>query len=458
MLLPQTKEREYRFKLALRMGLPIFALILAFISHTLITNYENLQTSFFVEAILLVLVSIYFIFYLIYNGFKVKITDGITNTFTREYFYEYLKKEFDSKVYTLVLVSVENLHDINTLYGLKNGDKVLKKSIQWLVDEFEKEGITNFPIGHIQGGDFLLALDGKKDRYAVFIDMLGLKSHDLKIDSIEVKLSFALEDTSYCHEIEYLLEYLFELQEKKSETHREKINPNELESAVIKAIKEKQVLMMQQEIYYHNRVVAQECFIKLQMQDGKPIFPKTYTKVINKLGLGIEFDLMVLEYIATTAQKGALAYGVNILPTSLRDERFIMRVIELVQTYDVAYIFILSESEYYSYISRYNDILKRLKNYGITFIVDRVGSLHTSFLYLRELDIDGIRFDSYYSKYEKMKENSSIIEGFVTMAHKKGIVAWMKNIEDQQSLDKAQDLGIDYIQGKYLSQLQRNKI
>jgi hypothetical protein len=32
MLLPIIKEREYRFKLALRMGLPIFALIIAFVS------------------------------------------------------------------------------------------------------------------------------------------------------------------------------------------------------------------------------------------------------------------------------------------------------------------------------------------------------------------------------------------------------------------------------------------
>ena len=58
MLLPQTKEREYRFKLALRMGLPIFALIIALVSHTLIDNYVTLNISFYVESLaLLVLVS-----------------------------------------------------------------------------------------------------------------------------------------------------------------------------------------------------------------------------------------------------------------------------------------------------------------------------------------------------------------------------------------------------------------
>ena len=53
MLLPQTKEREYRFKLALRIGLPIFGLILALISHTLTITYETLQLTFYIESAIL---------------------------------------------------------------------------------------------------------------------------------------------------------------------------------------------------------------------------------------------------------------------------------------------------------------------------------------------------------------------------------------------------------------------
>ncbi len=93
MLLPQKKEREYRFKLALRMGLPIFALVLALISNTLITTYESLNSAFYFEAIVLLAFSIYFIFYIIYSGFNVRITEEVTKTFTREYLYEYLQKE-----------------------------------------------------------------------------------------------------------------------------------------------------------------------------------------------------------------------------------------------------------------------------------------------------------------------------------------------------------------------------
>jgi len=128
MLLPETKEREYRFKLALRMVFPIFALVFALIFHTFITSGNGLSSSFYIESILVLAFSIYFIFYLIHKGFDTKITDSVSKVFTRDYFYQYLQKELkNSQEYTLLLISVDNLYEINSRYGIKNGDKVLLK-------------------------------------------------------------------------------------------------------------------------------------------------------------------------------------------------------------------------------------------------------------------------------------------------------------------------------------------
>jgi EAL domain-containing protein (putative c-di-GMP-specific phosphodiesterase class I) len=117
-------------------------------------------------------------------------------------------------------------------------------------------------------------------------------------------------------------------------------------------------------------------------------------------------------------------------------------------------MFILSEFEYYSHTKRYNDILHSLKKMGIKIAIDRVGSIHTSFLYLRELDIDVIRFDSYYSHEQKLEKNFNIIDGFTLMAHEKGIKTWIKNIQTQQSYELAKKLKTDYLQGKFLSELE----
>ena len=460
MLLPQIKEREYRFKLALRMGLPIFALIFALIFHTLITNYTTLRTSFYIEAVLLLLVSIYFIFFLIYKGFDVKITDSVTKTFTREYLYQYLQKEIQKKKeYTLILISIDNLNDINTLYGLKNGDKVLEYVIDWINQYLKKEGIQNYPIGHIKGGDFVIGLEGFKDKYSTLLELLFLKSNELQVDDIEIKISGAITDTRYSEDLHYLIENLFDLQDKnKSIKHEEEsINPNELELLVINAIENKNLLIMSQEVY-NNRddVIFQECYVKLKGKNNKIIHPKTYLKVINKLGLGVRFDLMVLEEILKNCRYEKNIYAVNILPTSLRNDKFFAKTKELLKEYaGTQVMFVLNEMQYYSYISRYNSIIKSLKSLGVLIAIDRLGSIHTSFLYLRELNIDVVRFDTYYSNNEKLSQNRSIIDGFTIMAHEKGVKTWIKNIEDEATYRLTKEMDIDYIEGKYLSDLKK---
>ena len=455
MLLPQTKEREYRFKLALRMGLPIFALIIAFIFHTFVSNYSTLHVSFYLEAIALLFVSIYFIFYLIYSGFEVKITDDVTKTFTREYLYKYLKKELkNNKNYTIILLSVDNLNDINKLYGIKNGDKVLREVVRWIAKYFKDEGIDNFPLGHLKGGDFIIGLEGEKEKYATFLDLFCLKSNEFKVGDIEVKISGAITDTNYSNELDYLIEHLFELQHRRKVIREEEINPNELEALVINAIKERNILLMKQDVYENENVAFRECFVKLKGENSKIIHPKSYIKVINKLSLGVDFDLLVLEEILQHSSDDVKRHAINILPTSLRNDKFLSRVKELAKEYgDLNIMFILSEFEYYSHTARYNNILHSLKKLGIQIVIDRLGSIHTSFLYLRELDIDVVRFDSYYSHEDKMKKNLNVLEGFTTMAHEKGVKTWIKNIQTQQSFDIAQKVQTDYVQGKYLSDL-----
>lgn len=460
-MLPQIKEREYRFKLALRMGLPIFALILALVFHTLITNYTTLQTSFYVEAILLLVVSIYFIFFLIHRGFDVKITDSVTKTFTREYLYQYLQKEIkNKKEYTLILISIDNLNDINRLYGIKNGDKVLKYVADWIAEYLQKEGIENYPIGHIKGGDFIIGLEGFKDNYSTILELLCLKSNELNVDDIEVKISGAITDTSYSKDLNYLIENLFELQNKNKNAKykkEEEINPNELELLVIDAIDNKNLLIMSQEVFHAGSVAFRECYVKLKGQNNKIIHPKTYLKVINKLGLGVSFDLIVLEEILKNCTHKENIYAVNILPTSFRNEKFLARTKELLKHYkDTKIMFVLSEMQYYSYTSRYNSIIKSLKNLDVLIAIDRLGAIHTSFLYLRELEIDVVRFDTYYSNLEKLSQNRNIIDGFNLMAHEKGVKTWIKNIEDEATYKLVQEVGIDYVQGKYLSKVQNN--
>jgi len=462
MLLPEKKEREYRFRLALRMGIPVFILFLILISSRFITDYKSLDTSFYVETTLLIALSIYFIFYVIYNSFDVKITESVSKTFTREYLYKYLKKELSkNEEYTLILISIDNLGDINDRYGIKNGDKILSKTSLWVSDYFQTKDIYNFPMGHIKGGDFVIGLKGKKEQYNTILELMSIKSDNLIIDDIEIEMSNAIIDTTFSNRIDYLIEKLFELQEiNKNQTQNEEdINPDKLESLVIKAIKNRSFIVMTQDIFSDDKVIMKECFIKLKTTDENIIHQKAYMKVLDRLGLMMEFDMMILEEnILKCCDKSNNIFAMNISPSSLRNPSFITKAKELIisnENIKNKIVFLLNEKEYYSQIKRYNTTLKMFRDIGVLIAIDRLGAIHTSFLYLRDLDIDIIRFDSYYTKDITDKKSKDIVDGFNVMAHKKGVKTWIKMVENKEIYSVVKELNIDYIQGKYLALMKK---
>ncbi len=462
MLLPQTKEREYRFKLALRMGLPIFGLILALISSTFITTYEALQPSFYITSLILLVFSIYFILFLIYRGFDVRVTDNISKTFTRDYLYEYLEKELKlKKEYTLILISIDNLHDINTRYGIKNGDKVIYEVVQYVGKYFKDNKIKNFPMGHIKGGDFIIGLENKKEDYNTILELFCLKSSEFRVEDIEVNISGAILDTSFSSDLDHMVEKLFEQQQqnKKAPIIQNEISPSDLETYVIRAINAKTVIIFTQDVYEGESAKICECFVKLKSDDGKILYPKSYMKVVNRLGLTAEYDFLIVEkIIAHCVDNTSKMYSISISPSSLRNSSFLSKVKELLHENPHTkgrIIFMLSEVEYYAYVDRYNTTLQSIKKSGVQIAIDRLGSLHTSFLYLKDLEIDMVRFDSSYTKDINKARHRSILNGFNKMAHNCGVKTWMKMVENQEIQSFVEHSDIDYMQGNILSKLEK---
>ena len=215
---------------------------------------------------------------------------------------------------------------------------------------------------------------------------------------------------------------------------------------------------MTQSIYEDEKSVVKECFVKLKTINNKVLYPKSYAKVINRLGLMLEYDLMIFQKSVECTRVENEVVAISISPSSLRNQIFLAKAKELLgdnskRTNKV--MLILSESEYYAHTERYNSILKSLRNLGILIAIDRLGTLNTSFLYLRDLEIDVVRFDPLYTKELKSPQYKSIIEGFNVIAHNRGVKTWLRMIEDEDTKVMAQELQVDYLQGKHIAPLEK---
>ena len=117
-------------------------------------------------------------------------------------------------------------------------------------------------------------------------------------------------------------------------------------------------------------------------------------------------------------------------------------------------MFILNEREYYFRIDKYRDILDNLRAQGVLIAIDKIGSSHTGFLYFRELNIDAVRFDNHYTKNLDDRD-INILSGFIKMAKDRDVRTWAKMVESKEIKDKLNNLGVEYTQGKYLSELEK---
>lgn len=463
MLYSKEKERVERFKLALRMGLPIFSLTLLIAFIGLSRYFETIPISFFVTSIIILTIMIYFIFYLISKGFDERITDPISHTFTREYLLSIFKKEVTKGPYTLILVSIDNLHDINKRYSTINGDKVLRKFAEWTSDFLQEKGFDKVPIGHFKGGDLIIGLSGKKIDHTTLLDLLCIKAENKMIDDIEIDISGAIIDTTLTDDIDKLIVRLFELNQelkaqKQESLEEEEIDPSELELSVINAIREKRFSMHFQMAKIDDGLDIAESSIKLFGKQGKLIHQKSYIPVINRLGLSREFDTLMLEYLIDLSSRHdhPTIFALTLFPSTVRNQLFIEKAQILLSNNTAAkgrIMFILGEQEYYSRTRHYNDLLQAYRRMGALIALDRLGIYQTTLLYLKELEVDVVRFDQHYGKKIMDKGYQSLLRGLNISVHYLGMKTWIKMIQNHDAEILAHSIGVDYIQGNSIAKI-----
>ncbi|OHD86585.1 MAG: hypothetical protein A3I60_01055, partial [Sulfuricurvum sp. RIFCSPLOWO2_02_FULL_43_45] len=423
----EQKEREHRFALALRMGLPIFFLSTITLFALLTRNYTTVS-SLIILSIALLGIMVYFIFYLIYQSTNENITDTITHTFTPEYFFRLFKKSISKKTQTLVLISVENLWSINERYGVKNGDKSLQNTVIKLDDFFRDKRIEKLPICRYKGGDFLVFLPGEKEQYVPLIELLLSKYQNYINDDIEIRLEAVMIDSRLSDDIELLVSRLYELHHDRVSSEKEDIySINELENEIIQAVEKRRFSIGFWPVCCDEYAVF-DTTVKLIDTEGRFIHQSRYIPVLNRLNKMRHFESDVLEKIGSLCDDQKRNFVVTISSVTLRNPHFFEHALTLFERYPQArykITLMFEEKEYCHQLERFAHQIAHYRKAGYKIALDRLGGHHTTLLYLKELEVDIVRFDPLYTRHIKEAGYQNIIQGLNLSAHLCGAKTWV---------------------------------
>jgi EAL domain-containing protein (putative c-di-GMP-specific phosphodiesterase class I)/GGDEF domain-containing protein len=459
MLLSELEERERRFKLALRAGIPVVLLIsLVFYS----TFFREESFSFDMETAILfgslVFITVYFIYFLMELSVKESLIDQTTQGFNNKAFVNKLKKYEPT---TLILLIVKNLSTINENYSSGEVDSLLFRIIHDLNSELERQGFSKSLIARRHGAEFLIAINQKNQKSIEEVFNTFIEKHHI-INKIEVDYAFAAI-TNISNDIEKDILHLRDLIriEEKHIPSREKVNSvqdakelTEIETCILHALENKTLLLNFRPILNArtNKIDIYEVSVRLKSIDKGEILPKVYLPIINRLGKGRLYDMALVERILELLPlvDNHVCLSFNLSPFSLRDESFQEAFFAKLKESGVdpsRIIIELYERKTHHNLSGYLKTLNKFRAQGVRIAIDNFGSSNASMEYMKHFQFDIVQFDRDYVTKLYDKNTYSMLNSLVQMAKDLDIITVAKWVDKPEQKAKLIAMGIDYLQG-----------
>ena len=458
MLLSELEERERHFKLALRAGIPVLILIFLVFFTTISTNDTfnlSIQNVFLIASI--TFITIYFIYFLMHLSVKETLIDQTTQGFNQKAF---VKRLQDSKPKTLALIIIKNLSTISQNYGDGEVDAVLYTIIQKLNLKFQQEGLDRALIGRRHGAEFIIALDEKHANLEKILE--EFTQENIIINNIEVDYTFAIV-TNTGKDFQQIILQLKDIiatqfeknaKEKDIPISKDATEISNMEKAIITSIKNNNLLLSFRPLLNtkSNIIDIYEIAVKLNADKVGNILPRVYLPVINRLGLGREYDFTLLKHIVDLLPlvDKSISLTFNLSPFSLRDPSFQEKFFNYLDQKEIdpsRLIIQLYERKTHHNLSGYLKTLNNFRAKGIRICIDNFGSSNASMEYMKHFKFDMVQFDRDYVTNLEDETSYAMLESLSRMSKDLHIITVAKWVDKDTQKEKLKALGIDYLQG-----------
>ena len=201
-----------------------------------------------------------------------------------------------------------------------------------------------------------------------------------------------------------------------------------------------------------------ECLVRLIDERGRPIKPGKYLNLSKKLKLYPKITSRVIEQSFETSKKLGVSISINLSYEDITNPETTSFIKNRLLEYDIAekVCFELVESESIDNYRQVYEFINDLKDMGCSIAIDDFGTGYSNFKHLLRLNVDTVKIDgSLIRNIDKDKNALIMTRGIVGFAKKLGLTTIAERVHSKRVLDTVVEIGIDYSQGFYFGQAQR---
>ena len=458
MLYSQKEERGRRFSLALRAGMPV--LILVFLVFYTTLDHGDTLTITVRDGMLLAaitFIAIYFIYFIMNLSVQETLLDETTQGFNKKTFLKKLE-EYEPK--SLACLNIENLPSLSENYSSDQIDNLLYTISRKLSLILKQNGLDKALIGRGRGSEFLIALNNEGVNIQIILENLVEESS--RINNMDVNYKFAII-TNPNNDLKKSIMQLQDIiasqsvnnrKQKYSHSVKDAEELSSIEKDVIATIQKKKLLLTFRPLLNvsSDTIDTYEIAIKLKSETHKDILPRVYLPIINRLGLGREYDLTLIKHVIDLLPlvDKTISFTFNLSPFSLRDSSFQEKLFAYLDEKQVdpsRLIIQLYERKTHHDLSGYLKTLKSFRSHGIKICIDNFGSSNASMEYMKHFKFDMVQFDRDYVTNLEDETTYAMLHSLIDMAKNLHVQTVAKWVDNETQKKKLKTLGIDYIQG-----------
>ncbi len=424
---------------------------------------------------LFLVISFFFLLYLFYSFYKLRksiLVDPITSTYTKVYLQEFFDIR-EVNQYNAMLIDIDELRRVNTKYGHKAGDTVLKMFAQEMSTLLPKKSL----LIRGKGSEFFVIVakeSGNMEELAKKV-FKHLTEKRYLIDNETISLTLSMSAIVIPEEADSLFNVQRSLDEKLFQIKGRgknglgiigNVTGDDLKyknlDYIKEALDEERLVCLYQPIVntQTKEIVKYEALVRLidKEDSGKLISPYYFLDVIKGTTQYIKMSRLVLQEVFTVLDKYPnIQISINLDLDDLYNAEMMSIITKKLSRYKSLANRLTFEILENQEIKDYDEvavIFQQLKIFGSKIAMDDFGSGYASYAYLIKLDIDILKIDGSLIQelLHSPERTKMMLSSINDLAEKFQYEVVAEFVSSKEIYDMVSELGITYSQGYYLGE------
>lgn len=411
-------------------------------------------------------------------GSESKTTDLLTGLYSKEYFDREVRKLIDENPdteFSIIELDINRLTMINELYGLEEGDNLLKYigcAIKDATRHLSQSVCTRIqadlfaflcPFDMEQIEEIIEDIEGAIRRYSLMLNidiLLSFGIYDCRERELDVsimrdraKLALKTVKGNYIQHFAYY----------DDDMHEKIVREQEITQSMNRALANHEFC-----VYYQpkhclddERIIGAEALVRWNSPEKGMISPGEFIPLFEENGFIMKLDEYVWEETCRFIKHGMDA-GLSMMPISVNISRVnlfnpeLCQVLSaLVEKYQVPYDMLeleFTESAYTEAPQLMLQTMSTLQEMGFKVEMDDFGSGYSSLNMLKDVPVDVLKIDLHFmAKTANTEKAAAIMTAIVRMAKWLGISSIVEGVETEEQISFLKRIGCTMVQGYYFA-------